>query len=75
MPLASLFAGAAQRDALVEGHVVADLGGFADDHAHAVIDEEAPADLGAGMDLDSGDPSRDLRQASRREAQPCIHSQ
>ena len=38
---------AAERDALIDRHVVADLGGLADHHAHAVIDEEAPADLRA----------------------------
>ena len=37
-----------KRNALIDGHVVADLGGLADDHAHAVIDEEAPADFRAG---------------------------
>ena len=43
--------GAAERDMLVDGDVVADLGAFAD-HAEAVIEEEALADLGAGMDVD-----------------------
>jgi len=38
--LASIFAGAPERDALVNQHVVADLAGFTDHHAHAVIDEE-----------------------------------
>src|SRR3546814_16875828 len=33
--------GAAEGDALVEGHVVADLRGLADHHAHAVVAEEA----------------------------------
>ena len=33
--------------------VVAHFGGLADDHAHAVVDEEAPADLGGRMDLDA----------------------
>ena len=37
---------AAERDALVEGHVVADLGRLADHHARAVVDEQALADLG-----------------------------
>ena len=46
--------GAAQGHAMVERAVVADFGGFADHHTHAVIDEEAPADLGARMDLDAG---------------------
>ncbi len=59
--LAALFARAAQRDALVEQNVVADLGGLADHHAHAVVDEAAPSDHGAGMDLDSGHRADELR--------------
>ena len=43
-----LFAGAAQRHALIQQHIVADFGGFADHHAHAVIDEEAAADAAPG---------------------------
>ena len=38
--LAALEAGAAQRHPLVEGHPLADLGGLADHHAGAVVDEE-----------------------------------
>jgi len=52
--LAGVLAGAAQRDAVVDGAVVADLGGLAEDDAHAVIDEQALADLCAGVDLDAG---------------------
>ena len=52
----------AEGNALVERDVVADSGCFADDHAHAVIDEEAVPDLSAGMDLDAGDQARRLRQ-------------
>src|SRR5580704_3434419 len=52
-----LEAGAAERDALVEQHVVADLCGLADDDAHAVIDKEATPNLGARMDFDAGDPA------------------
>ena len=54
MPLAGGKAGAAERDALVEGHVVADLRRLADHHAHPVVDEEAVADPRRGMDLDPG---------------------
>ncbi len=39
--------------ALVSHHAVADLRRLADDHAHAVVDEEPFADLGCGMDLDA----------------------
>src|SRR3546814_1500524 len=51
--------GAAEGDALVEGHVVADLRGLADHHAHAVVDEEAAPDGGARMNLDAGQQARD----------------
>src|SRR5699024_8967473 len=37
----------------VDGAVVPDLGGLAKDDAHAVVDEQPPADGGAGMDLDA----------------------
>src|SRR5207248_2243966 len=60
MAFAALIAGAAEGDSLVEQDVVADFGGFADDDAGAVIDEEAPAYGGAGVNLDSGEESADL---------------
>ena len=53
--LLPLRAGAAEGDALVEVAVVADLRRFADDDAHAVIDEETLADRGAGVDLNAGE--------------------
>ena len=43
--LAGRKAGAAERHALIQRHVVADLGRLADHHAHPVVDEEAVADL------------------------------
>lgn len=39
---------------LVEPDVVADDAGFADHHARAVVDAEEVADLGSGVDVDSG---------------------
>ena len=44
----------AQRHALVEADALADRAGLADDHAGAVVDEEAAGDLRAGMDVDAG---------------------
>ena len=44
----------AQRDTLVKLDAVTDPGGLADHDAGAVIDEESPADGGAGMDIDAG---------------------
>ena len=69
MALAVALAGAAQRDALVHGHVAAYNGGFADDHASGVIDEEPPAQERAGMDVDAGKEARNLRENARRQAQ------
>ena len=54
MALAGVLAGAAQRDAVVDGAVVTDLSRLAEDDAHAVVDEQAPADPGTGVDLDAG---------------------
>src|SRR6476660_3945724 len=42
VPLALVPRGAAERDAVVKRAVVTDLRGFADHHAHAVIDEKPP---------------------------------
>ena len=51
---------------VVDHHVVADLGGLPDDHAHAVVDEEPAAEGRARMDLDPGEESGELRQNARR---------
>ena len=53
MALAGREAGAAERDALIERDVVADVGGLADHHARAVVDEQALADARRGVDLDA----------------------
>ncbi len=57
MTFAGFLAGTAESDALVEQAIVADDRGFPDDHTHAVIDEEAAADAGSGMDLDARQPA------------------
>ncbi len=41
---------------------MADLGRLADHHPHAMVDEQAAADGGAGMDLDAGQEPPDMRQ-------------
>ena len=66
VPLTALAAGAAERDLMIEVDVVADHGGLADHHAHAVIDHESAPDLRGGMDFDAGQPSRDMRREARR---------
>jgi len=57
---------AAESDAVVEHHTVADLSGLANDDAHAVVDEETAADGGAGVDFHTGEETGDLRQDARR---------
>jgi hypothetical protein len=65
--LAFFVARAAQRHALVEQHIVSDFGGFADHHAHAVVDEEPPPDVGAGVNLDPRQEAAGLRDDARRQ--------
>ena len=66
MALALLPGGPAQGDAVIERAVVPDLGGLADDHAHAVIDEETATDARSRMDLDAGQPARQMRIEPRQ---------
>ena len=47
--------------------IVADLGSFADDDAHAVVDDKAAADLRAGVDLDACTVAAHLRYHAREE--------
>jgi hypothetical protein len=54
---------------VVERAVVADLGRLADDDAHAVVDEKAPADARAGMNLDAGQEPRQIAHQARQPAQ------
>src|SRR5690606_25102466 len=52
---------------VVEHDVVAELGGLADDDAHAVIDEETPADGRPRVDLDARDEPGPLRDGAPQE--------
>ena len=70
MAFASFLAGSTQRHALIQQYVVADFGGFANHHAHSMVDETAPADLSAGMDFDSCSGADELRQDPRGEREP-----
>ena len=69
VPLAVAHRLAAERRAVEQHHVVADLGGLADDDAHAVVDEQPPAEPGAGVDLDAGDRPRELGDQPRGQPQ------
>jgi len=68
---AGFLAGAAQGDALVEEDVVAEFGGFADDDAHAVVDEEAAADGGAGVDFDASEHAGELADRAGQGSPAC----
>lgn len=63
--LARLIAGSAQGDALVEGAIVADDGGLANDDAHGMVDEEVPADMRGGVNFDTGYMAGYLRHDTR----------
>src|SRR5690606_4948731 len=69
MPFAVTSGPTAQGDAVVQHHVVADLRGLADHDAHAVVDEEPAADPCTRVDLDAGQPARELRAGAGRETQ------
>ncbi len=60
---------AAQRNAVIERRIVADLRRLADHDSHAVVDENAPADRRAGVDLDSRQPAAPVRQPARQPAE------
>src|SRR6185312_17184819 len=60
---------AAERDAVVERAIVPDLRGLADHDTHAVVDEDAAADDGAGVDLDAREEARHVRREAREPAQ------
>ena len=75
MPLLSRQRRAAERHALVDRAVIADLGRLADDDAHPVVDEDAPADRRARMDLDTGQPARPLRHRRPSQRIPLVQHQ
>src|SRR5580693_9408091 len=61
MTLSRFLAGSAERHVLIHEHVVADLTGFADDDAHAVIDKKAAPDFRTGMNFNTGHGTGELR--------------
>src|SRR3546814_15585756 len=69
MSLALVPADTAERHAGIEGDVLADLRSFTNDHAHAVIDEKAPPDARARMNLDASEPARQIRVEARQPLQ------
>ena len=65
MAFAYIFARSAERYTLIDGTVVADLGGFADNNAHAVVDEQAAADFGTRMNLNTREKAAELGDKAR----------
>src|SRR3954447_13405569 len=65
--LALLLPGAAERDALVNRHVISHDCRFTDDYPHAVIDEKALANDRTGVDLDPGQESSKMGHETREQ--------
>lgn len=64
---------AAQGDTVEDQAVIADFGGFADDHAHAVIDDQIFADACAGVDFNASEQAGDFAHQAREERNaPCV---
>jgi hypothetical protein len=68
MALALVPGRAAQGDAVIQRAFVLDHRRLADHHAHAVVDEHAAADRRSRMDLDAGNPAREMGQRTRQPA-------
>ena len=65
-------AGAAEGDPVVEGHVVANNRCLTNHNPHAVVNEKAPAKVGSGMNLNSGDKASDLRAKACKPLKPVL---
>ena len=65
--LADVLAGTTEGHTLVEGAVVPDLGGLADDDAHTVVDEQTLADGRTGVDLNTRCRASKLADGTGRE--------
>src|SRR5947207_6011414 len=65
-----LDAGSSQGHPLIQGHIVANLRRLTDDHAHTVVNEQAPADPSPGMDLDASPEAGPMAEnaCQRRQA-------
>jgi hypothetical protein len=70
MPFPALVARAAERDTLVQDHVVPNFGRFANDYSETMIDEQPFADYGPWMDLNAGQKTSQLRD----DAGDQVHS-
>jgi hypothetical protein len=69
MPFPAVFAGAAEGDAVVHDHVVANLGGFTYYYAHAVVNKHPAANASARVNLYAGEKAREVRQKARQKVE------
>ena len=67
MTLAGVVTGTAERYTVVNRAVVANLSGFTDNDAHAVVNKQTFADLCTRVDLNTGHMPRKLRQRTRKK--------
>src|SRR5260370_34533756 len=51
----------AERHALIERDIVTHLGGFADHHPHAMVDEYPPSDACPGVNFNAGEHTAKMR--------------
>ena len=69
MAFALLQTRAAQRHRVIQRDLFADLCRLANDHAHAVIDEQSVPDLRTGVNLNAGEEAHDLRNVTAQQFQ------
>ena len=70
VPFTAILAGTAQRHALIERAIVADLGRLADDNAHAVVYKKTLPDLSGGVYFNSGHKPRQLADRPGGQGMP-----
>ena len=64
---AVIFARASKGDSLIEQTAITHPGCFTDHHPHAVVNEDAMANAGPWVDLNTSQPSANLAQQSCRQ--------
>jgi hypothetical protein len=65
-----LMGGPTEDNTLIDQYIIPDLCCFPDDHAHAMVDEESPADLGSGVNLDPCQEAAEVGEQTAEEAEP-----
>ena len=74
--LALVESATSQGDAMINGYIIANDGGFTDDNSHPMVDKDATADSRAGVDLNSGARASVIsQQASNKAAESAINDQ